>query len=268
MKRAGAEVDPFEFLAWRFVLAAACLFAVQRARGRPVRLVRAGDVIVIGLILTGATFGLMMWALAAGAAGKVAVLSFSMPFFVTLLAWPVLGERPRRAHWLAIAIGFAGFVLLNNPSTSFGLSEFLALASGLTWAIGNVLSKRLQQRHEIDAIALNAWQLLVGGLAMAVLAMFFSSRPWIWSPYVVFAVAFNIIVVSALSWFLWFWVLKQVDSGIASMSTLAVPAVAVVAGMLELGERPSELEWIGIVLVALALGLIAAPARSYGPPRA
>lgn len=266
MKRAVAEVDPFDFLAWRFMLAAACLFALLRVQRRPVGLAHAGQVIAIGLILTGVTFVLMTWALVAGAAGKVAVLSFSMPFFVTLLAWPVLGERPRGAHWLAIGIGFIGFVLLNNPQVRMRLPELLALGSGLTWAVGIVLTKRLQLRHRVDPLALNAWQLLIGGLAMVVLALQFSSRPWVWSPYVVFAVLFNAIIVSALSWFLWFWVLGRLESGIASLSTLAVPAVAVLAGMLELGERPSALEWSGIALVTLALAIISSLTTKIDSP--
>lgn len=268
MKRAVAEVDPFEFLGWRFTLAAACLFAVLRARHRPVRLAHPGPVIAIGLVLTGATFTLMIWALIAGAAGKVAVLSYSMPFFVTLLAWPVLGERPRGAHWLAIVIAFAGFVLLNSPQAGVRLPELLALGSGLTWAVGIVLTKWLQLRQRVDPLALNAWQLLIGGLAMVVLALLFSSRPWVWTPYVVFAVLFNVFVVSALTWFLWFWVLARLESGIASLSTLAVPAVAVLAGMLELGERPSGPEWLGIGLVTLALGIIASLSSGTDAPRA
>lgn len=38
MKRAGEEVDPLAFLSWRFILAAACLFAVLRLRGLPLRI--------------------------------------------------------------------------------------------------------------------------------------------------------------------------------------------------------------------------------------
>lgn len=268
MKRAVAEVDPFDFLGWRFVLAAVCLFAVLRARRQPLRLAHAGHVIAIGLILTGATFVLMTWALVAGAAGKVAVLSYSMPFFVTLLAWPVLGERPRGAHWTAIAIAFVGFLLLNNLQARVRLPDLLALGSGLTWAIAIILTKRLQMRHPVDPLALNAWQLLIGGLAMVVLALLYSSRPWVWSPYVVFAVLFNVIVVSALTWFLWFWVLGRLESGIASLSTLAVPAVAVLAGVLELGERPSTLEWWGIGLVTLALAIVASVTMAADAPRA
>ncbi len=267
MKRAGQAVDEFDFLAWRFILAAGCLFAVLRLRGRPIAIGHHTQVAAIGLLLSGMTFALMMFALKAGAAGKVAVLSFSMPFFVVLMAWPVLGERPRGLQWLAIGIALAGFTLLTNLEARLRLPDLLALASGFTWAAANVISKRLQSRDSIDPLALNAWQLLAGGIALAALSMPFSTRPWAWTPYVVFAVAFNVVIVSALSWFAWFWVLQRLDSGVASLGTLAVPAVAVVSGVIELGERPSALEWGGIALVVVALGVTARAAGATATAR-
>ena len=268
MKRAGDEVHPLAFLAWRFIIAAACLFGVLRLRGLPLRTGYPGQVVAIGLVLSGVTFALMMFALETGAAGKVAVLSFSMPFFVVLMAWPALGERPRGAQWIAIVIAFAGFVLLSNLEARLRPPDLLALASGFTWAVGNILSKRLQVRHTVDPLALNAWQLLVGGLVLGTIAAPFPSREWTWSPYVVFALAFNIVIVSALSWFAWFWVLQRLESGVASLSTLAVPVVAVVSGVIELGERPSALEWSGIALVVIALGITASSAKGTEPGRA
>lgn len=267
MKNAVAEVEPFAFLAWRLMLAAGLLFVVLYARGGPMRVTHVSGVLAIGLIHSGATFALMTWALIAGAAGKSAVISYSMPFFVVILAWPVLGERPSTAQWLAIVIAAVGLILLVQPSALIRLPELLALASGLTWAVGVVITKRLQLRYHVDTLVLSAWQLFFGGIAMVVLALAFSSRPWVWSPYVVFAVLFNAVVVSALSWVLFFWVLSKLESGIASLGTLATPIVGICAGMIELGERPTPLEWVGIGLVIAALGIVAALALEESQPR-
>jgi drug/metabolite transporter (DMT)-like permease len=256
MKRAMAYVAPFPFLAVRLLVAAGCLFGLLAVLRRPIRIGHAPHVVAIGLVHTAATFALMMFALMFGAAGKSAVLSYAMPFFVIFFAWPVLGERPRKAHWVAIILAMAGLVLLFNPSARPGLSELLALASGITWAAGIVITKQLQMRHRVDTLALSAWQMLVGGAAMLALTWVFPGRPWTWTPYVVFAVAFNALVVSALSWVLWFWILARLDAGIASLGTMAVPAIGVLAGAIELGERPSTIEWAGIALVFAALAII------------
>src|ERR1051325_6010117 len=45
-------------------------------------------------------------------------LSNTVPVWVTLLAWPVLGQRPGAAVWAAIAVGLAGVVLIQRPESA------------------------------------------------------------------------------------------------------------------------------------------------------
>ena len=257
LKRAMHEAGPFEFLAWRFAIASACLFGALAALGRPLRLTHAPQVLLIGLLQTTATFALVTWALVAGAAGKSAVLNYTMPFWVVLFAWPVLGERPPPAQWVAIALAFAGLVLLVHPGAHAGLPALLALASGVAWALGVVATKRLQTRERIDTLSLSAWQTLLGGAGLVALALAFPSRPMSWSPQLVFAVLYNGVLVGAVCWFLWFWALQHLDAGLASLGILSVPVLGVLFGVVLLGERPSPIEWWGIAAVVAALCVIA-----------
>jgi drug/metabolite transporter (DMT)-like permease len=71
----------------------------------------------------------------------------------------------------------------------------------------------------------------------------------------IFALVYNGVLISAASLVLWFWLLRHVDSGIASLGTLATPVCGLIAGMIELGERPSAQDWAGIALVVLALSI-------------
>jgi drug/metabolite transporter (DMT)-like permease len=59
-------------------------------------------------------------------------LSNTVPVWVTLLAWPALGQRPTRAVWAAIAVGLAGIVLIQRPDADG--DRWAALA-----AVGNAL---------------------------------------------------------------------------------------------------------------------------------
>jgi hypothetical protein len=104
MKKALAYAGPFEFSALRFVLASLCLFAVLFLLKRPIRVRPMSGVIWAGLLQTAGNFGLTMWALLTGPAGRSAVLCYTMPFWVVLIAWPLLGERPSRLQWLASAV--------------------------------------------------------------------------------------------------------------------------------------------------------------------
>ena len=53
-----------------------------------------------------------MTALHDAGAGKVSVLTYTMPFWLLLLAWSFLGERLRGVQWLAVVLSFAGLVLV------------------------------------------------------------------------------------------------------------------------------------------------------------
>ena len=265
LKQAMREAGPFEFLAWRFAIASACLFGALAALRRPLRLTHAPQVLLIGLLQTTATFALVTWALVAGAAGKSAVLNYTMPFWVVLFAWPVLGERPPPAQRAAIALAFVGLALLVHPGAHAGLSELLALASGVAWALGVVVTKRLQTRERVDTLSLSAWQTLLGGAGLVALALAFPSRAMSWSPQLAFAVLYNGVLVGAVCWFLWFWALQNLDAGLASLGILSVPVLGVLFGVVLLGERPSSLEWWGIAAIVAALCVIALGAlRRHG----
>jgi drug/metabolite transporter (DMT)-like permease len=221
------------------------------------RLVHAREVLVVGLLQTTATFALATWALKSGAVGKTAVLNYTMPFWVTLLAWPVLGERPSPAQGVALAVGAAGLLLLLQPIGTPGIPELLAIASGFAWGLGVVVTKRLQSRTRIDTLSLIAWQVLFGGAALALLALAFPGPAADWNRELVFALVYNGVLVSALGWFLWFWALARLDAGLASFGILAVPVLGALFSALLLGERPRATEWSGMVLIVLALALAA-----------
>jgi drug/metabolite transporter (DMT)-like permease len=249
--------DPFEFLAWRFAITAVCLFGAAALLGRPMRAAHVPQLVLIGLLQTTATFGLATWALQSGAVGKTAVLNYTMPFWVTLFAWPLLGERPSAAQATALAVGLLGLALLIRPTAAPGWPELLALASGVAWGLGVVVTKRLQTRARVDTLWLIAWQVLFGGVALVVLALAVPGRAAEWNGALVFAILYNAVLVGAAGWFLWFWVLARLEAGLASFGILAVPVLGALFSAALLGERPGALDWAGMALIVVALALAA-----------
>ena len=71
-------------------------------------------------------------------------LSNTVPVWVTLLAWPVLGQRPRASVWVAVAAGLAGIVLIQRPEAGGErLAAALALANALSTSISMIGLNRL-----------------------------------------------------------------------------------------------------------------------------
>jgi drug/metabolite transporter (DMT)-like permease len=72
-------------------------------------------------------------------------LSNTVPVWVTLLAWPVLGHRPRASHWGAVALGLAGIVLIQRPEAGGNrLAAALALANAFSTSVSMIGLNRLR----------------------------------------------------------------------------------------------------------------------------
>ncbi|HRF88110.1 MAG: DMT family transporter [Cellvibrionales bacterium] len=74
------------------------------------------------------------------------LLSGVLPFFVTLVAWLLLGEKPSAQRWLALSVIGGGvlclaFYSLGDLQNSWP-GDLLLLASSCLWAIYSVLAKR------------------------------------------------------------------------------------------------------------------------------
>jgi drug/metabolite transporter (DMT)-like permease len=255
MKQVVPYADPFDFSALRTLFGAATLFLVLLVRRRSLRIAAPARVAALGLLQTAAFTGLIQWALVSGGAGKTAVLVYTMPFWLIPLAWLFLGERVRGGQWGGIALAAAGLLLFLEPWIPHGnlLSQGLGLAGGLSWALSTLLAKRLRAAHDYDLLALTAWQMLFGALALCLVALWLPSRPIVAEPYFFAALAFNAVLATGLAWVLWLFVLGHLPASLAGLSSLGIPAIGVLAGWLELGEVPSRAELLGMLAIAAAL---------------
>jgi drug/metabolite transporter (DMT)-like permease len=192
--------QPFTFSALRTFLGALSLFALLLVLRRPLRPPPLGYTIVIGLLQTTGFVGLLMWALDSGGAGKTSVLTYTMPFWLLLLAWAFLGERLRGVQWLAVALALAGLVLVIEPWHLQGaFSSALAVAGGFCWAASAVVVKRLQARQEVDILSLTTWQMLFGSLPLVLIATLTWQGGPEWTTQFVLALVYNVILANALA---------------------------------------------------------------------
>lgn len=262
MKIAVHDASPFVFGAWRTLGGAAALVlgALITRKRLPVAHLRIYA--IIGVFQTGGFIALVTWAIVSAGAGRVAMLSYTMPLWVALIAWPVLGERLRLLQGAAVAIAFAGVACMIGPLSHGALPSLMALAAGASWAVGVILTKRVQRNGVIDIYTLTTWQMLAGGIVLLAVAIAVPGRPTAWTVSFTLAVAYNIFFATALAYVLWTFVLARLPARTASMGTLMNPLVGVLAGWIQLGEVPSKLEAAGMVLVVAGLAVLAFADRS------
>lgn len=255
MKQMMRYIGPFDFSVLRFGIGAAVLFLVLLLRGESLRPPPLKETMVVGLCQTAAFQGLSQWALVSGGAGRVSLLTYTMPFWSVLFAWWVLRERPSRRQWLGIALAVVGLVCVIEPWERLGSwqSTALAVTSGCFWGMGTVLSKRMFVRHHPSPLSFTAWQMFFGALILAVVAWLVPSRSIAWGPELVAGLLYAAVLASSLAWVLWAFIVDSLPATVASLSSLCVPITAIVMAWVLLHERPDAMEGLGIVLIVSGL---------------
>lgn len=211
----------------------------------------------LGLLQTTGFMGLVCWSLLEGAAGRNAVLAYTMPFWVVLFGWPFLDERPDARRWVVIVLAAVGLLTMLWPMLGGAalLPALLALAAGACWGGAVVVAKRMHlPRSELGAVT--AWQMLIGAVPLAVASFWFPQPEPVWDRVSLGGLLYNVIPANALAWLLWLFVLRQLSASASSLASLAVPVVGVLAAAVILGERPGAHDLAGMALVVAALGLL------------
>ncbi|MCI4321711.1 MAG: EamA family transporter [Thermoplasmata archaeon] len=224
------------------------------------------DALLIGIPNTAVFFGLWFVAASAVSPGETAVIIYTFPLWVTLLASPFLGEHPTRVQLTAVATGFVGVVLISVPWNSGGpglapIAVVELLLAAIAWALGTVLFKRrFGTRAPASA---NGWQLVGGTFVLAASGLVVGGAPAL--PPTAFAWLVLLwlgAVGTALAYTIWFRLLAVRSAVNLSGYTFLVPLVALAASAVVLGERLLPLQFLGVAAVVFAIYLNARGARA------
>ena len=267
MKTAVQFATPFQFTALRTSLGAVVLFVILAITKRPLKLREFPTMLLLGLLQTCGFTGLLIWALVNGGAGKTAVLSYTMPFWVMLFAWPVLNEKIQGWQWFPVILAIVGIILVFEPQRFFEsgnhfteatvISMIMALLSGIFWAISVIVSKKLNKRRpDLDLLNVTAWPMLLGSIPMIIVALILPSPAINWHPTFIATVVYSMFLSGALAWWCWAYSLKHLPAGSASMGSMLAPVIGVFSAWLLLGEVPSHIALIGMLLIGIGLILI------------
>ncbi|OZI45427.1 EamA family transporter [Bordetella genomosp. 5] len=264
MKLVVPYIGPYDFVVVRYLSGAAVLFVVLVCTGRPLAMPPWKLTLAVGLSQTAAFQGFVQTALVTGGVGKVSLMAYTMPFWVVLLAWAILGERPGWRHWAGIALAGAGLVLFVQPWAGMGDlgTVLLGVASGFCWGLGTVLSKRMFETHRPDIITFTAWQMLIGGLAITPVAWLVPQIEAQWGWQLWTGMSYIVLVASALAWLLWLAVVRRLPASVAGLSSLGVPVVAMLLAWLILHEQPHGAELGGMALILTGILVVSRAARA------
>jgi O-acetylserine/cysteine efflux transporter len=219
----------------------------------------------VGLTLFTGQFLLQFFALAHGLSpGLASLLVQTQALFTILFAAAALRESPTPRQLAGIAVAFVGLVLIvltvGHDLTVLGFC--LALGSAISWGVGNVLLKRID---DAEMLALVVWLSLVPpapALALSLvvdgptaLPSAVTSASW---PSLAAALYLG-LVATIVAYAIWGRLLRAHPAAAVTPFALLVPFVGAFASSLVFGERFGALRIVGMTFVLLGIAVIVLP---------
>ncbi|WP_375783318.1 DMT family transporter [Bradyrhizobium sp. Pha-3] len=245
------------------VVGAIALGLVAVARGQKLR-VPDGMWLRLALVSTlsiGGWVASMGLALIWLRASEAAVLGISIPVWVALVAWPVLGERISLPRALALGVALAGIAaLIGGGGLDASLGKLpgilFALAGALCVGLGTVLTKSF--KLAMPPLSLAAWQLAIGCVPIAIAGVLIE-QPQLaaLSQFGWASMVYMTLIQFCLCYVCWFAALERLPAATASIGTLLVPIVGVLAAAAMLREplSASDIAALVVTFAAVAVAL-------------
>lgn len=248
-------------VAARIGIAALVLLLVARLAG--LRLPSAAStwrrLVVLALVGNALPFFLITWGQERIDSGLAGILMAIMPLATLVLAhFFIPGEHltPRRVF--GFVLGFLGIVVLIGPSTLLALGgdssdlvrQLAVLTGALCYAVNAILARRLPQ---MPALTASAGVMLAAAVFMVPAAVVVDSPMQtltLAGTGARIAVVWLGLVSTALATIVYFQIINSAGPTFLSLINFQIPIVALLAGVVVLGER---IEWNALAALAMVL---------------
>jgi drug/metabolite transporter (DMT)-like permease len=262
-KAAMPEVPPLWQAASRSLGGALLVWLWTRVRAVPVF---TRDATLRGGLLAGSLFAAEFICIFVGlqftTASRMVVFIYIAPFVVALgMPFIAHAERLARVQMAGLVLAFAGVAWafaegFSKPAAGphQWLGDGLGVAAGVFWGAttlairGSRLSGASAEKTLLYQLAISGVVLtLAAALAGAPVPARLSALAWA-------SMAFQIVVVTAFSYLVWFWLIRRYAATRLASFTLLTPVFGLMLGALLLGEPITPR--LVVALVAVATGIV------------
>jgi drug/metabolite transporter (DMT)-like permease len=276
------EIPPMTIATGRVVVASILLVAFLPLMGVKLSALFKTDgrmwrqFFVLGLLGNGIPFSLVGFGQQRIDSSLAAILIGTMPIFTVLLARGFKVERHLSArHFLGVAVGFAGLVVLMGPEALNGLSDvgnlvalvgqLAIVGAALSYAANAVYGRVLTEDMPISLLA--AGNMLACTIVMLPVTLLVE-QPWTLDPSWA-AVGWVVwLGVGSTAFGVWVYLRLLLSAGptFAALINYMIPGLGIVVGTLWLGELVGLRELAALALILVAMALIRTHQNKPGGP--
>ena len=255
------EFPPLLFAALRFVVVAfPAIFFVPRTG------IAWRWIVAVGLAMGAFQYGFLYVGMENGMPASLSSLVIqSQALFTLVFSTWVLQDVPRRQQWLGVGLALAGMgaIAFDRSGHASSLGLLLVVGAAASWGVGNICIKLAQVSN---GFRLFVWMAVVPPLPLLGLSLQFESGQWAalrsLTPLGLGAILYTGLIASLLCFGFWAYLVQHYSPNRVAPFSLLVPIFGLVFSVVLLGDRLSQWEIIGSMLVFVGLCCtIMTPAR-------
>jgi drug/metabolite transporter (DMT)-like permease len=237
-------IDPLQVVLFRNLFCVLIMLPLLHWRG--VSLLQSEQIGLYGLRVFMSLLSMAAWfhALALIPFSQLTAISFLSPLFGTLCAVLLLGEIVGGRRWTALAVGFAGAMIILRPGGSeFGVGQLLALFAAFSAGLVAPMVKQLTAKDDPDKIV------FITNAMMTPVSLVPAIFVWKWPDSHLWP------VIIAMGFFAWVGHIALVrgyastDSSLAQTFEFSRLPFAVAISWIFFGETTDFWSWVGALII-------------------
>jgi drug/metabolite transporter (DMT)-like permease len=256
-----SELPPLTMRGSTGVIGAGLLAGLALISGQSLRVPRElwPRLVLAALLNVACWMTLMGLALLWLPASEGALIAYTMPVWASMLAWPILGERPNLLRVISLVMAFAGLAaIMGGNGFAASMTKLpgiiLALGGSFGFAVGTILAKRLPLN--LPPLSAAAWQIGIGCLPVAIVGLLFENARLAAISELGWILLGSVIVTQfCIAYVSWFAALARLPASVAAIGTMAVPVIGVVTAAVALHEPlgPGQIAALMFTLAGVVL---------------
>ncbi len=257
------DLPPLSFAAYRFICAGLIIFVIIKVQKIPLPKTKKEWklVFVTGILQFSINYALVFWSEQHISSGLAAVLQATIPAFGLLLAWFHLPDEKITGRKIAaILLGITGVAIIFAEQLQ--INSLMAFAGCLAIVFGacaaaeaSILTKAFGSG--LHPLSLVFGQMVCGILPLFVIGIWKEGNPlnFHWTPRAIISVLYLAVFGTIIAFWLYYWLLRRIESSKAMTISLVTPLVAVIVGSLALSEKLYLQTFLGSVLILGSVGI-------------
>lgn len=261
MRVAVRNLPVFTVVLGRIGIAAILITTVVYLQGfrLPTSISQWGRLFLLGFLRAALPISLFVWAGTQIDSSTSGILNSTTPLFTVIIAhFFTQDERFQIRRLASILLGIIGVIFLIGPSALQGLgqnvlAQLAILGATCSYGFAGVYGRRF---GDTPIVVTTAGLLLGSTIIIAPLA-FIIDKPWMLQPDFVSTASVFVLAFfnTAIAFMIWLTLNQRVGANNTSQVTFLIPIMAIILGVIILGERVSWNAFVGLIFILAGLAV-------------